>query len=417
MTSAFQMRSQGLLCDGVALTDVAAAYGTPAYVYSADFIIGRYTALACAFAGMEATLCYAVKANSNQAILALLAKAGAGADVVSIGEYRRARRAGISPNQIVFAGVGKTQPEMAEALAGGLLQFNLESLAELAALNAVAEQLGRTAPVALRLNPDVDAKTHGKITTGKAENKFGLPLEAAAGLRARLTDFPHIVLEGLAVHIGSQITDLAPFRTAYGILAETARAFQAAGYALRRLDLGGGLGVHYDAEVEPDLGAYAQIVRETVGPLGLPLVLEPGRTLVAGGGGLLTKILYIKEGRGKRFLIVDAAMNDLLRPTLYEAHHGVLIPGDRMHELTTDVVGPVCETGDVLAIGRRLPAVEAGTLMVIEGAGAYAAVMGSSYNSRALPPEVLVRGGRFDLIRARQDLNALIDQDLVPADL
>lgn len=417
MTSPFQTRDQALYCDHVALANVAAAYGTPTYVYSADFIVGRYQGLATALSGLDATICYALKANSNQAIIAMLGKAGAGADVVSIGEYRRAVRAGIAPKKIVFAGVGKTRAEMAEALQSGLLQFNVESVAELEALNAVAGELGKTAPVALRLNPDVDAKTHAKITTGKAENKFGIPLDQAAALRDRLSDFPNISLESLAVHIGSQLTDLTPYRAAYEKLATAAREFIAAGCALQRIDIGGGLGVTYEAEIEPDLSAFAAIVKETVGALGLPIVTEPGRYLVARGGALLTQTIYVKEGREKRFIIADAAMNDLIRPTLYDAHHGIQIPRGQMHALKTDVVGPVCETGDVLAVGRTLPITDAGDLMVIEGAGAYAAVMGSTYNTRALPAEVLVRGDRFDLIRARQDLDALIDQDLVPDDL
>ena len=415
--SPFETHDQALYCDQVALAAVAIAHGTPTYVYSAASILERYRQLAAALTGLEATICYALKANSNQAIIALLGQAGAGADVVSIGEYRRAQRAGIAAEKIVFAGVGKTRSEMAEALAGGLLQFNVESVAELEALNAVAADMGKPAPIALRLNPNVDAKTHAKITTGKAENKFGLPLDQAEELRARLTHFPHVRLESLAVHIGSQLTDLAPYRAAYEILAQTAQSFIATDCALKRIDIGGGLGVTYGSEIEPDVAAFAQIVRETVGPLGLPIIAEPGRFLVAQAGGLLSRAIYVKEGREKRFIIADAAMNDLIRPTLYDAHHRVQIPRGQMHALPTDVVGPVCETGDVLAVGRQLPLIDAGELMVIEGAGAYAAVMGSTYNTRALPAEVLVRGDRFDLIRPRQDLDALIDRDVVPEDL
>ena len=413
----FHILDQNLMCDGVRLADIAAAHGTPTFVYSADHMVGRYRALATALAGLDTTICYAIKANSNQAILNLLRQEGAGADVVSIGEYRRARRAGFATDKIVFAGVGKTRQEMAEALSGGLLQFNVESVAELEALNAVAGGLGTTAPIALRLNPDVDAKTHAKITTGKAENKFGIPLAEADELATNLRNYPHIRLESLAVHIGSQLTDLQPYRAAYAILAQMAANFISKGHDLKRLDIGGGLGVTYCDETEPDLAAFAQIVRETVGPLGLPLVTEPGRYLVARGGGLLTRTIYVKEGQKKRFVIADAAMNDLIRPTLYEAHHQVRIAQGQMHTLPTDVVGPVCETGDVLAVNRQLPIVDAGDLMLIEGAGAYAAVMGSTYNTRALPAEVLVRGDRFDLIRARQDLDALIDLDVVPSDL
>ena len=414
---AFYIHDSELYCEDTPLAEIAQVYGTPTYVYSAGHMSQRYQGLTNALSGLEATIYYAIKANSNQAILTLLNKLGAGADVVSIGEYRRARRAGMAPNKLIFAGVGKTRDEMAEALKGGLLQFNVESVDELSALNDVAGAMGLIAPVALRLNPDVDAKTHAKITTGKAENKFGIPLDAAGELRARLDTFAHISLEGLAVHIGSQITDLNPYRAAYQKLAETVREFQAAGHEIRRIDAGGGLGVTYSNEIEPDLNAYAQILRETLAPLGLPLMLEPGRYLVARAGGLLTRAIYVKEGQKKRFIIADAAMNDLIRPSLYEAHHGVLIPHGQRHSLPTDVVGPVCESGDILAVGRQLPIIDAGDLMVIEGAGAYAAVMGSTYNTRPLPAEVLVRGHQFDLIRPRQDLDALIAQDRVPGDL
>ncbi len=409
------------MCEDVRLSAIAQAYGTPTFIYSAAHMRARYQALDAALAAdrthLDTTLCYAVKANSNQAILALFGSLGAGADVVSIGEYRRARRAQIAPEKIVFAGVGKTRAEMAEALQGGLLQFNVESVGELQALNQVAGDMGRVAPVALRLNPNVDAKTHAKITTGKAENKFGIPVDEALDLTSHINTFPHIALEGLAVHIGSQLTDLTPYGQAYQILADAVRAVQATGHTLRRIDLGGGLGVTYDQEVEIDLDAYAAQVRTTFAPLGLPLVLEPGRTLVARAGGLLTRAIYVKEGREKRFIIADAAMNDLIRPTLYEAHHGVQIARGQQNNLATDLVGPVCETGDVLAVGRQLPLVDAGDLMLIEGAGAYGAVMGSTYNSRPLPAEVLVRGDRFDLIRPRQDIDTVIDQDLIPNDL
>ena len=413
----FYRQNQHLMCDGVRLTDVATTHGTPTFVYSAHHILERYNALNKAFRDLDTKICYAVKANSNQAILTMLRHAGAGADVVSIGEYRRAIRAGFHPASIVFAGVGKTQNEMAEALAGGLMQFNVESLAELEALNSVAGRIGKTAPIALRLNPDVDAKTHAKITTGKAENKFGISLEIAQNLGHRWNAFPNVCLESLAIHIGSQLTDLEPYRQAYGILETTARDFLALGHDLKRLDIGGGLGVTYATETEPNLQNYAKIVRDIFEPLGLPLVLEPGRYLVARAGGLLTRALYVKESHKKRFVVVDAAMNDLIRPTLYDAHHQIRLTNDQIHTLPTDVVGPVCETGDVLAVNRKLPVVNSGDLMLIEGSGAYAAVMGSTYNTRALPAEVLVRENRFDVIRARQNLNDLIDQDRVPADL
>lgn len=418
MTSqAFTIENQELYCEDVPLAHIAEQFGTPTYVYSAAYIRRRYQNLVTAFEGLDTTICYAVKANSNQAVITLLGKDGAGADVVSIGEYRRARRAGIATDKIVFAGVGKTKTEMAEALDGGLLQFNVESVGELRALNDVALAAGKVAPIALRLNPDVDAKTHAKITTGKAENKFGISIDDALALAPTLHDMGGLRLESLAMHIGSQLTDLEPYRAAYGKLADAARAFQAAGHDLKRIDAGGGLGVTYSDEAEPDLAGYRQILDDTLVPLGLPLVFEPGRYLVAGGGGLLTRVIYHKEGEKKRFIIADAAMNDLIRPTLYEAHHEVMIPRGQIHAKPTDLVGPVCETGDVLAVGRTLPIVDEGDLMLIQSAGAYAAVMGSTYNTRALPAEVLVRGDRVDLVRARQDLDALIGLDLVPGDL
>ncbi len=414
---AFTIDKQELSCEGVRLADVADAYGTPTFVYSAKHIEDRYNALAAALSDLEFTICYAVKANSNQAVLSLLSNLNAGADVVSIGEYRRARRANIPTNKIVFAGVGKTREEMAEALLGGLLQFNVESIAELNALNEVAAKIGSIAPVALRINPDVDAKTHAKITTGKAENKFGIPLTETRDLIADIAAYPNIRLESLAVHIGSQLTDLEPYETAYQILADMAHSLITGGHKLKRIDVGGGLGVKYDQEVEADLSEYARILTKTFKPLGLPLVLEPGRFLVANAGGLLTRSIFIKEGQKKRFVITDAAMNDLIRPALYDAYHGIQGPTGELHQLPTDVVGPVCETGDVLAVGRNLPVIKSGELLLIEGAGAYAAVMGSTYNTRPLPAEVLVRGNRFDLIRPRQDLDMLINADLVPKDL
>ena len=413
----FSIKDLELVCEDVQLSDIAAAYGTPTFVYSAAHITARYTDLEdnlTRFTDLPATVCYAIKANSNQAILTLLASLGAGADVVSIGEYRRALRAGFAPKKIVFAGVGKTRAEMAEALKSGVLQFNVESVTELQTLNQVAGEMGKIAPIALRLNPNVDAKTHAKITTGLAENKFGIPLLEAMDLANHMSAYPHARLDSLAVHIGSQLTDLEPYAKAYEILADTVRAFQSAGHKILRIDLGGGLGVTYATETEIKLRAYAELVQKTFGPIGLPIVLEPGRYLVASAGGLLSRTIYVKEGQEKRFIIADAAMNDLIRPTLYDAHHGIQIPHGQMHTLPTDVVGPVCETGDILAVGRQLPVVEAGDLILIEGAGAYGAVMGSTYNTRPLPAEVLVRGDRFDLIRARQNIDSLIDLDLVP---
>lgn len=415
--NAFGYRNGVLHVEDVPLSTIADAHGTPAYVYSNAALVNRYKAFAAAFTGLKATVCYAVKANSNQAVIATLARLGAGADIVSEGELRRALAAGVPSKKIVFSGVGKTATEMRAALAAGILQFNVESEPELRALSAVASDIGAVAPVALRVNPDVDALTHAKISTGKTENKFGIEIDRAkeiAGLARRL---PGIDLQGLAVHIGSQLTSVAPYRTAFAKLSALAKELCADGHRLRRLDCGGGLGVVYRDETPPDINAYADAVREAVRGLDLEIVLEPGRYLVADAGILLARVIYIKEGIAKRFVVVDAAMNDLIRPTLYDAWMSIrpvveARPGAAM--APADVVGPICETGDYLALDRALPPLAAGDLVVIGTAGAYGAAMASTYNSRPLAPELLVNGTALAVVRPRQTVAELIAADRLP---
>jgi diaminopimelate decarboxylase len=408
-----------LHAEGVGLPRIAEAVGTPFYCYSTATLERHYRVLQDAFAGLDALICYAIKANSNQAVIATLARLGAGMDVVSEGELRRARAAGVPADKIIFAGVGKTREEMAYALGEGILSFNVESEPELEALSEVAASLGRSARIALRVNPDVDAKTHAKISTGKAENKFGVPFEDAPRLYARAARLPGLAVDGIHMHIGSQITDLQPFRNAFTLMRELATSLRAAGHPIRHLDMGGGLGVPYRGgnEVPPSPLEYAQVVRETVGSLGLAIKLEPGRMIVANAGILVARVIYAKAGRDKTFTIVDAAMNDLIRPTLYEAWHEVW-PVDearsRQEPVTQDIVGPICETGDYLALDRRLPPLPAGDLVAFMTAGAYGAAMSSTYNSRLLVPEVLVKGAEFTVVRPRQTYAELIGLDRLP---
>jgi len=411
---------QGRLCaEGLAVDAVAAEVGTPFYLYAQEALESAYRRFAAALAAerLPATICYALKANSNQAVIATFARLGAGADVVSEGELRRALAAGVPPERIVFAGVGKTADEMAFALDCGILQFNVESVPELQQLSAVAAARGRSAAVALRINPNVDAGTHEKISTGKAENKFGIDFDQAAEAARLAASLPGIRLEGLAVHIGSQLTDLEPYRAAFRRLAELYAALRSEGHPLRRIDLGGGLGVAYRSEQPPPPEHYARLACETVGHLGAELICEPGRHLVAGAGLLVTRVIYVKDGTTRAFVIVDAAMNDLIRPTLYEAWHDVVpvsepAPGAR--EESFDIVGPICESGDYLAKARRLPRPAAGDLLAVVNAGAYGAVMASTYNSRPLIPEVLVSGGSFFVVRPRPSYATLIALDCLP---
>ena len=408
----------GILCvDAVPLARIAAAVGTPVYVYSAAAIEGAYRRFRAAFRGEEVGVCYALKANSNLAVVALLARLGAGADVVSEGELRRALAAGVPPGKIVFSGIGKTQSEMAFALEAGIHQINVESLNELEALSAVAARLGRKARIAIRVNPDVDAQTHAKISTGKAENKFGIDLAHAVAAYRRAADLPGLAPEGVAVHIGSQLTSIEPFRLAFARLVELVRRLRAEGIAINGLDLGGGLGIRYHAETPPDLDAYAAMVQELTAGLGCTLTFEPGRLLVGNAGLLLSRVLYVKEGATRRFVVLDAAMNDLIRPALYEAFHDLVPvrePTETAEKSVADVVGPVCETGDTFATRRPLPPLTDGDLVAILSAGAYGAVMSSTYNSRLLAPEVLVRDDRFDVIRPRQTYQDLLALDRVP---
>jgi len=412
----FDYQDGVLNAEDVPLTRIAEAVGTPVYCYAQSAIEARYRAFADAFAGDDAVICYSVKANSNQAVIRTLARLGAGADVVSEGELRRALAAGVPPARIIFSGVGKTREEMAFALATGIRQTNVESVPELDALSAVATAAGRTAEVAIRINPDVDARTHEKITTGRRENKFGIDLPHVGDAAAKAAALPGLKLVGLAVHIGSQLTALDPFADAFAKMAGLTREMRDAGHDITRLDLGGGLGIGYAGEAPPDLADYAAVVRRTVGDLGCELAFEPGRSLVGAAGVLLTRVLYVKRGGTRTFAIVDAAMNDFVRPAMYDARHTIVPvadPGGAPTE-AVDIVGPVCETGDRLALAHPLPPVAAGDLLAVQGAGAYGAVMASTYNSRPLVPEVLVRGADFAVVRPRQSYDALLDQDRLP---
>ncbi len=410
----FSYRNGELHAEDVALTAIADAVGTPFYCYSAGAITAAYTGFAAALAGLDATICYALKANSNLAVVRTLANLGAGADVVSGGELRRALTAGIPARKIVFSGVGKTRVEIGAALDAGIRQFNIESDAELEQISAIAVARGAIAEVAIRVNPDVDAGTHAKITTGKADNKFGIDLARAPAVYARAAALPGVEAVSVAVHIGSQLTDLTPFRTAFRHVAGLVRRLRDDGHDIRRLDLGGGLGITYQSETPPTPADYAAMVRETVGDLGCSLIFEPGRALVGRAGVLATRVVYTKTTGTRGFVIVDAAMNDLLRPALYDAWHEirpVREPAPGTAAVPVDIVGPVCETGDTFALGRPLPPLAADDIVVIENAGAYGAVMSSAYNTRPPAPEVMVNGGKFAIVRPRQTVDDLLAQE------
>jgi diaminopimelate decarboxylase len=415
----FHYRDGVLHAEDVPVPAIAAAVGTPFYCYSTATLTRLYSVFAGAFVGMDALVCYALKANSNQAVILTLAKLGAGADVVSEGELRRALAASVPPEKILFSGVGKTAHEMDFALSVGIHCFNVESEPELDLLSARAVAMDRTAPISLRINPDVDARTHRKIATGKAENKFGIPLRRARDIYRRAAALPGIEVVGVDMHIGSQITELQPFDDAFRLLAELATALKADGHDIRHVDVGGGLGIPYriDNDPPPLPDAYAAIVRRNIAPLGLKVMFEPGRLIVGNAGILVSEVIYMKHGDGKDFLIVDAAMNDLVRPTLYDAWHDirpVVEPApDAVHGVV-DVVGPVCETGDYLALGRDLPALESGDLIAVGTAGAYGAVQAGTYNSRLLVPEVLVDGDRYHVVRPRGTYEELIGLDSLP---
>ncbi len=417
MNEFFPYRDGELYVEGVPVGHIAASVGTPFYVYSAGMLATRYRDFAAAFAPSAPLICYAVKANSNLAVLRLLTGLGAGADVVSEGELRRALAAGIPPQRVVFSGVGKTRAEIEAALAAGIHQINVELVPELRRLSAVAAARGATARVAIRVNPDVDALTHAKIATGKKENKFGIDIDEAAEAYRLASDLPGIEPVGLAVHIGSQLVALAPFRRAFQHLAELVLELRDSGLAVRRLDLGGGIGIRYHAESPPEPSAYAALVRETLGPLGLDLAVEPGRVLCGPAGLLVARVVYVKQGTLRRFVILDAAMNDLIRPALYDAWHDIApvrLPAPGAVLSPADVVGPVCETGDTFATERDLPPLAEDDLVALTNAGAYGAVMSSTYNSRLLVPEVLVSEGRFAVIRARPSYEAMLGADAVP---
>jgi diaminopimelate decarboxylase len=406
-----------LHAEGVSLARIAASIGTPFYVYSAASLRARYRAFAKAFAAERPLICFAVKANSNLAVLRLLAQQGAGADVVSEGELRRALAAGTPPTRIIFSGVGKTRGELEAALAAGIRQINIESIPELHRLSAVANARRQTAQVAIRVNPDVDALTHTKISTGRKENKFGIDIDDAVEAYGLAAALPGIEPVGLAVHIGSQLLDLAPFRRAFGRVAELVLELRGAGFAVTRLDLGGGLGIRYHAETPPEPRAYAALVREIFGTLDVDLAFEPGRALCGPSGLLVSRVVYVKDGATRRFVIIDAAMNDLIRPALYDAWHDVVpvrLPAPGAVLAPADVVGPVCETGDTFATGRDLPPLAEDDLVVLTNAGAYGAVMSSTYNSRLLVPEVLVSDDRFAVIRKRPSFAAMLEMDVVP---
>ncbi|MFL5225871.1 MAG: diaminopimelate decarboxylase [Microvirga sp.] len=415
----FTYRDGRLHAEDVDLRHLADTFGTPFYCYSSATLERHYRVFAEAFAGTDALVCYAVKANSNQAVLATLARLGAGMDIVSEGELRRALAAKVPAERIVFSGIGKTKDEMAAGLDAGILCFNVESEPELEALAEVAAAKGRRAPISVRVNPDVDARTHRKIATGKSENKFGIPIARARAVYARAARLPALKVTGVDMHIGSQITELEPFDNATQLLAELARDLLAEGHALRHLDLGGGLGIPYrdDDPPPPEPHSYAAIIKRHTQGLGLKLIFEIGRMIAGNAGILVMRVVYVKHGEGKVFVIVDAGMNDLIRPTLYEAEHEikpVWEPAPGAARIVADVVGPVCETGDYLALGRELTAPKPGDLLAIMTAGAYGAVQGSTYNTRPLVPEILVRGTEAALVRPRQSYDELIGLDRLP---
>lgn len=415
----FDYRDGVLHAEDVAIPEIAKAVGTPFYCYSTATLVRHFRVFSEAFAGLDTLVCYAMKANSNQAVLRTLAREGAGADVVSEGELRRALAAGIPAQKIVFSGVGKTAREMDFALEAGILCFNVESEPELDLLSARASALGKTANISLRINPDVDAKTHKKISTGKAENKFGIDWQRAREVYARAAKLPGIKVTGIDTHIGSQITDLQPFDDAFALMVRMIATLREDGHDIDHVDLGGGLGIPYrtDNNPPPLPDAYAAIVRKHVGDLGLKVMFEPGRMIVGNAGILVSEVIYVKEGDAKNFLIVDAAMNDLIRPTLYEAFHDirpVVQQPASAPRMMVDVVGQVCETGDYLGLDRDLPKLKAGDLIAVGTAGAYGAVQAGTYNTRLLVPEVLVDGDRFHVVRPRQSFDELIGLDSVP---
>jgi diaminopimelate decarboxylase len=416
----FLYRGGILHAENVSLPAIAAEVGTPFYVYSAATLSRHYALFEEALAGLDHLICFAVKSNSNLAVLKLLGDMGAGMDVVSAGEYLRARAAGVPGDRIVFSGVGKTREEMRIALEGGIRQVNLESEPEMLALSQVAQEMGVTVPVTIRVNPDVDARTHAKIATGKSENKFGIPIARARAAYAETAAQPGLKVVGIDVHIGSQLTELEPFRLAYGKVAELTRQLRADGHDIRRLDLGGGLGIPYEtSNSAPPLPLeYGQVIHETVGDLGCEIEIEPGRLIAGNAGIMVSSVIYVKHGEGRKFLILDSAMNDLVRPAMYDAHHDIVPvaePEAGAEKELYDIVGPVCETGDTFARSRHMTALSAGDLVAFRSAGAYGAVMASEYNSRPLIPEVMVSGDQHAVIRARPSYEEMLARDTIPA--
>jgi diaminopimelate decarboxylase len=417
VSDVFSYRGGELYAEQLPVARIAAAVGTPFYLYSVAGFTAQYRRFAAAFLPDRPLICYAVKANSNLAVLRHFAALGAGADVVSEGELRRALAAGVPPESIIFSGVGKTAAEMEAALEAGIHQINVESVPELHRLNEVATARSQVARIAIRVNPDVDPHTHVKISTGRKENKFGVEISEAFAAYELANELPGIEPVGLAVHIGSQLTDLEPYRRAFERVAELVLELRALGLPVARMDLGGGIGVRYHAERPMELVGYAKLVHDIFGPLGLALAFEPGRVLTAPAGLLVSQVLYVKEGSTRRFIVVDAAMNDLIRPALYDAWHDIVpvrLPAAGAFLAPADVVGPVCETGDTFAVDRDLPPFAEGDLLAFTASGAYGAVMSSTYNSRLLVPEVLVADARFAVIRARPSYDALLSLDTIP---
>jgi diaminopimelate decarboxylase len=415
----FLYKNGALHAEDVPVAEIAAAVGTPFYVYSTATLLRHFKLFDDALEGMDHLVCYAMKAASNQAILKTLGDAGAGMDVVSGGEYMRAKAAGVPGDRIVFSGVGKTADEIRLALTGGIRQFNVESEPEMQVLNAVALELGVVAPITIRVNPDVDAKTHAKIATGKSENKFGIPISRAHEVYAMAGAMKGLDVIGIDVHIGSQLTDLAPFEAAYNKVAELTEELRGQGHKIKRLDLGGGLGIPYERsnEAPPLPSDYGALVKRTLGHLGCEIEIEPGRLIAGNPGLMVSEVIYVKEGEDREFLIIDGAMNDLIRPAMYDAHHDivpVVEPAAGIEMAKYDVVGPVCESGDTFAKHREMAPMKSGDLVAFRSAGAYGAVMASEYNSRPLIPEVLVNGDQFAVIRARPTFDEMINRDTIP---
>lgn len=415
----FDYKNGKLHAEDVSVETIAAEVGTPFYCYSTATLVRHYNVFASAFSDIPSLVCYAMKANSNQAVLTTLAQLGAGMDVVSEGELRRARMAGVPASKILFSGVGKTETEQAYALDEDILCFNVESEPELDQLSRIASEKGKTARVSMRINPDVDAKTHAKIATGKAENKFGIPWQRARAVYAHAAQLPGIQVSGIDMHIGSQITELTPFDDAFARLGDLIGDLRGQGHAIDHIDLGGGLGIPYvtDNDPPPHPDAYAQVVKKHVKQLDCRIMFEPGRLIAGNAGILVTGVVYVKDGAGKTFVIVDGAMNDLIRPTLYEAFHEVrpvVEASSNTPRIRADIVGPVCETGDYLAQNRDLPQVKAGEMLAVYSAGAYGAVQSGTYNSRLLVPEVLVNEDQFAVIRPRTSYDELIGLDRIP---